>query len=232
VEADEEEPAVSAGERRTIARFPRNGAESLKVFVTDNLAAVIVGATLIGGSLDLDGSLRREVGGSDLGGLRDLGDTLGDSEVVVPLTAGLFAAGRATGPGRFRDMTYDLAQTQLLVTVLGVASKRLVGRERPNHRPLAFPSGHSYTWSATAVVVHHHYGAWAALPVAAVWGFTSLSRVANDTHHASDIVGGAVLGYLAARATTRANGAPSRKRLQVTPLVGHRQVGVVVALNP
>src|SRR5688572_25329921 len=145
-EQDDGDELATPAFRRSIGRLPRNSLDSLGVLFSQNAAAAIVGVTLTGASLDLDDPVRREVRGNDLGGLRDFGDRLGDSEVVAPLTLGLFAAGRVAGRGRFRDMTYDLLQAQLLVSVVGLTSKEIAHRERPNHGRRAFPSGHSYSW--------------------------------------------------------------------------------------
>lgn len=207
----------------------------------DNVAPFLVGGGLTGLSFALDDRVRPELQGSDLGGLQAFGDKIGDAEVVVSLTAGLFVAGRIAGNRRFRDMTYDLAQAQLVVSAIGVPMKTLVGRERPNgSNNRSFPSGHSYSWFAIATVVERHYGIWASLPAFGLWALTGLSRVANDAHHFSDMIGGAALGYLVARTTKRVNDAPlpgrvgpPPPRLQVTPWIPSRGrgVGVVVALE-
>jgi membrane-associated phospholipid phosphatase len=172
----------------------------------DNAAPFLVGGGLTAVSFALDDEVRTELSGSDLGGLQSFGDTVGDATVVAPLTGGLFVVGRFSGNQRFRDMTYDLAQAQIVTLAIGHAAKRLVGRERPNgSNRHSFPSGHSFGWFSIATVVERHYGIGAALPAFGIWALTSLSRVANDTHHFSDVIGGAALGYLVARTAARVN---------------------------
>lgn len=235
-------PAPTRDERRTLGRLPMNCLRNIGGLVSrDNVAPFLAGGGLAGLSFALDDRGRQELKGSDLGGLRSFGDKIGDAEVVISLTAGLFVAGRIAGNRRFRDMTYDLAQAQLVVSAIGAPLKALVGRGRPNgSNNRSFPSGHSYSWFAIATVVERHYGIWASLPAFGLWTLTGLSRVANDAHYVSDVIGGAALGYVVARTTKRVNDAPRPRRagpppprLQITPWIPSRGrgAGVVVALE-
>ena len=222
--------------RRTLARLPANLARgTVGLFAKDNLVPFVVGGSLTAAAFPFEDDVRSELRGSDLGGLQSFGDKIGDAVVVVPMTAGLFLAGRAVHAPRFRDMTYDLAQAQVATAVLGGALKRAVGRERPNgSNHHSFPSGHSYSWFATATVVERHYGLAVAAPVFALWGITATSRIANDTHYLGDVVAGAALGCLVARTTVRVNAAPEaprRAEWQVVPSLGrHRQASVRVSV--
>jgi undecaprenyl-diphosphatase len=87
--------------------------------------------------------------------------------------------------------------------------KMLVGRRRPipldDHphrlrqpRTSSFPSGHSSAGACAATLLTRDLGAapaWCALAGAVAW-----SRVHVGVHHASDAVGGALIGHLLARA--------------------------------
>ena len=233
------EPDATRDQRRTLGRLPVNWLRNIGGLASrDNAAPFLVGGGLTGLSFTLDDRVRAELKGRDLGGLKSFGDKIGDAEVVISLTAGLFVAGRIAGNRRFGDMTYDLAQAQLVVSAIGVPMKSLVGRERPNGSDnRSFPSGHSYSWFAIATVIERHYGIWASLPAFGLWALSSLSRIANDAHYFSDMIGGAALGYLVARTTKRVNDAPLHggvgpppPRLQVTPWIPSRGRGVGVVL--
>ena len=206
--------APASDGRRSLARLPANllrGTTGL--FAAENLVPFVAGAGATGLAFVVDDDVRAELRGSDLGGLQSFGDKIGDAEVVVPLTAGLFLAGRVAHNPRFRRMTYDFAQAQIETAVLGGAMKRIVGRERPNGtNNHSFPSGHSYSWFAMATVVERHYGLAVASPVFALWALTGASRIANDTHYLSDVVAGAALGFLVARTTVRVNDEPEAAR--------------------
>jgi membrane-associated phospholipid phosphatase len=197
------EKAPSRDGRRTLSRLPANLLRgTVGLFAAENLVPFTVGAGTTALAFVADDEVRSEMRGHDLGGLQSFGDKLGDVEVVVPLTAGLFLAGRAVHDTRFRNMTYDLAQAQITTTILGGSLKRIVGRERPNGTNAhSFPSGHSYSWFVMATVVERHYGMRVAGPVFALWALTGTSRLANDTHYVSDVVAGAALGLLVGRPT-------------------------------
>lgn len=87
-------------------------------------------------------------------------------------------------------------------TAIVTIMKYSFGRKRPggsqNH--LSFPSGHTAVAFATATSLTYSYG-WkvgvVAFPVATFVGF---SRLADDAHWGSDVVGGAFVGFIVARA--------------------------------
>lgn len=233
--------APSPDGRRTLLRLPVNILRNLGGLVsTDNAVPFLVGGALTAGSFALDDSVREHFEDHDLGGLQSFGDKLGDPEVVVPVTAGIFVIGRIAKNQRFRDMSYDFAQAQIAVGALGGLLKVSVRRERPNgSNTRSFPSGHSYSWFTSATVVERHYGFWAALPVYGLWAVVGLSRVENEAHYFSDVIGGAALGYLIGRTARRVNDAPTgdaegrRARLMVAPWVpaGDRGAGLLVRLE-
>ncbi len=203
----------------------------------DLAVPVLAGAGLTGVSFALDDSARAALSGNDLAGLRSFGNRIGAAEVVGPLAGSLFLAGRLSSNRRFREMTYDLAQSQLVVLGVGHALKRVVNRERPNGSDYSLPSGHSFAWSAMATVVERHYGVRAALPAIGLWAITSAARIASDEHYLSDVVAGAALGYLVARTTVRVNDAAlpgaASPQLHVAPMwdAGGRGVGLGLSLT-
>jgi len=223
---DAERGEPSRDGRRTLLRLPHNLARNVAGLVLpDNLVPLLGSAAVTAGSFALDDDVRDWFQEEEerLGGLHSFGDKLGDAEVVVPLTAGLFLAGRLAENQRFRDMTYDFAQAQIAAGLVGAGLKRAVGRERPNgSNDRSFPSGHSYSWFAAARIVDHHYGTLAALPAYGLWVLAAGSRLDNDSHYFSDAVAGAALGFLVARVAVRRNdeplpGGPASPQLSIAP---------------
>jgi len=78
--------------------------------------------------------------------------------------------------------------------------RRLPGVRRP--RTSSFPSGHAATAFGFATGVVQELPL-AGVPVAALAGLVSYSRVRTGMHHAGDVVGGAVVGMAAGVATRR-----------------------------
>ena len=87
-------------------------------------------------------------------------------------------------------------------TLVNFALKNIFSRPRPNNYDrLSFPSGHTMTSFMTATSLTYAYG-WKAAAVAyPVATFIGLSRLSDDAHWGSDVVAGAFVGILMARAS-------------------------------
>lgn len=116
------------------------------------------------------------------------------------------AKGRQRGPAR-RRAAQALAVAGISSVVLNTAVKQLVGRQRPEGslrvtgddtlwvRPpssSSFPSGHTLAAFTTAVMLAESPGE--LLIYTGFAATVAASRVYLQAHHASDVVGGAVLG--------------------------------------
>ncbi len=121
--------------------------------------------------------------------------------------------------GRRRRASFAVIYTGLVTPVVNLAVKRLVDRDRPSGsdsgHPLpvripktsSFPSGHTLSaWCAAALLVEDRRSAAGCYGMAAL---VSWSRVHARQHHGSDVVGGAVIGWMlgvAGRRVARALG--------------------------
>lgn len=108
------------------------------------------------------------------------------------------------GTQYYFDPSNGLSHVRALIAVTAVGSLLKFGfhRGRPNQANYySFPSGHTYNAFATATSLSYAYG-WKvgaiAFPLAAAVG---LSRISDDHHWFSDVVGGAFLGVIIGRAT-------------------------------
>ncbi len=100
-----------------------------------------------------------------------------------------------------RDNSYPHLRALVSTTIITSALKLSVGRERPDQSDhYSFPSGHSSSAFATATALSETYG-WKvgalAFPLAT---FVALSRLADNKHWLSDVVGGAFIGVWMGRA--------------------------------
>jgi hypothetical protein len=93
------------------------------------------------------------------------------------------------------------------------AIKYLSQKKRPgeSNDRLSFPSGHTSTAFASATVLTYSYGWKAAVMAYPLAILTGASRLADDAHWISDVVGGAFLGILFGRASSLDENEPQSK---------------------
>lgn len=126
------------------------------------------------------------------------GDLLGSGVAGVLIAGGqaLFDSDENNYQSHARALVYT--------TLITWTMKYSFGRQRPNgsdsHQ--SFPSGHTSTSFATATSLAYAYGWKAAVIAYPIAGFVGLSRLADDAHWASDLVGGAFVGFIVARASS------------------------------
>ena len=99
-----------------------------------------------------------------------------------------------------KDLVFCVGATTVVVEALKVMTQR----ERPNGVDrYSFPSGHASATFAAATAIEQQYGArlgWVAYAAAATVGY---SRIADNEHHFSDVVAGAVVGHVVSRSVLR-----------------------------
>jgi len=216
--------------RRTMGRLPANlGRGAIGVFSRDNLVPLLVGAAATGGASFLDDEVKE----SDEDGWGGSFETAGGPIYSTIFVAGMFTAGRLSHGKRFRAMTYDMLDAAVVSIAYTSVLKVAVGRERPNgENSYSFPSGHTSNAFALATVAEHHYGWKLGVPAYLLAGVMGASRLEQDKHWLSDVVGGAALGYIVGRTVVRVNGTPlesgahARATWRVSPIVGRHTRGL------
>ena len=199
--------------RRVGGRFlPNLGRNLVGVVSRDNLEPflIVAGVTGVGAFFDDDvqsyfGAERRAPW------LGDAGEQLGKPYIIVPMALALYGAGRLDHRHqRFRDATYDIAQLTVVAAAYTTVLKYATQRKRPDGSDkLAFPSGHTSNAFAWATIGAHYYGWKVAVPGYAVAGLVGVSRMEKNAHYLSDVLAGAGLGYLSARAVIRKDSEPT-----------------------
>ncbi len=214
------------GDRATLSRIPQNlGGNFLALFDTENLLPLVVGGAATGGIAFFDHDIRNgwgiRSGSSTMG---SIGGVAGGAAVMAPAIAGLFVLGRCAGDDRFRSFSYALAQSAILDEGFVEGLKYAVGRTRPNGSDNhSFPSGHASMAFMFATVGTEYYGWKAGLLGYSAATFIALSRSRENVHWASDLAGGATIGYLIGSTVSRRTGvAAHARRIVMTPIVDLR----------
>ena len=124
------------------------------------------------------------------------GDLLGSGIGGLVILGGqyLYDGKRENWKSHARALIYESS----LVFVM----KYAFGKQRPGGKSNyeSFPSGHTATAFATATALSYSYGWKAAVIAYPLAAFVAASRLSDDMHWGSDVVGGAFLGTLVARA--------------------------------
>jgi membrane-associated phospholipid phosphatase len=226
---------VSDDGRRTVARLPVNLVRAtVGVFNPANLTPVIIGSALTGVAAVYDGPIAEAVNDPD----STLGprlETVGAPRWSGVVVGALFVGGRFARGTRFRAASYDWLEAYLVNTGYTEVLKDLVGRTRPNRQDdTSFPSGHASNAFALAAVADGHFGWKVAAPAYAAAGLIAVSRLQQNAHYLSDVLGGATLGYIVGRTVVRVNNRPrssGNTRVNVSPVVGRNTRGVVLRVE-
>lgn len=215
----------------TFRAFPRSLASNgVGLIARQNLLPLLVGSALTLTARGLDDEAQGALA-NHASGVGDVGDFMGNRFVVTGSVVGLFVTGQLVPEGRFRDVTFDLAQGYVINGVLTAILKRSVGRMRPDGtNSRSFPSGHTSMSFAFATVLGYHMGLKVAIPAGAVATFIGASRIEHNAHYLSDVVAGATLGYIVGRTVTAhvGRGNAAQRALRVSPVLVTGGGGVMV----
>ena len=121
-----------------------------------------------------------------------------------------------------------------LTGITTVVMKQSFARERPNQaNHQSFPSGHTSSAFATATSLSYAYGWKAGVPAFAMAAWTGLSRLADDDHWLSDVVGGAFVGIIWGRAGffSVENERETAANFSFLPYISSRSSGFSLALT-
>jgi len=150
----------------------------------------------------------RSVGGDNLA---DAWSRMGTPLVYGPVTLGLIAGGLISKDRAVTKSGFRLAFALALAGVADQGLKAVVGRERPNlndgafdfdpgHIDAAFPSGHTtMAFAMAASLADDVHPTWAKVGLYGLATGVAVSRVYQQQHWVSDVIGGAALGIASAK---------------------------------
>jgi len=130
---------------------------------------------------------------------------VGAFKVQSSVALATYGLARATGHRRTAVAAGQILRAQLVSQSTTEALKRMTRRRRPDGGSrLSFPSGHTAASFATATVLNEEFGWRVGVLGYLAAGWVAASRVQVERHYLSDVVAGAAIGIIGARAVIEA----------------------------
>lgn len=207
--------------------------------VTGGIVAGIVGLSFA------DRAIRHELAPHRHDAVRDAADGisyLGNGGVLFGLNAGAVVVGEgikeSSGNARLLDAALVATEAQLLTAAFSEGFAYSTARSRPadSNDPFtfkfgrdSFPSAHASQAFAVAAVISDRFDQPAGAIAYGLAGLVGLSRLVQDKHWASDVVGGAALGWAIGHFLSARHSAP-HKYLDFFPFAdpGSKTYGLVL----
>ncbi len=156
----------------------------------------------------------------------DLAGVLGNPGLHFALAAAGYYYGANFGDTK----TYKVSKTLFNALIINGLSTMLLkvsaNTEAPNGENLAWPSGHASSSFCLAAVLDTYYGHKVGIPLYLLAGFVGFERMDDREHHFSDVLFGAVLGYVIGKTVAEGH-SPEILGGKVLPYSTPNEAGVV-----
>jgi hypothetical protein len=173
------------------------------LFSRKNLKPLLIGTAATLAFVPFDRRISDAARG-DFPELGDSGKVIGSPAAFASLTGGLLVAVPMTKSVRYRSFVFSETQALALTNAQVFALKPIVRRTRPDASDnYSFPSAHAANIFALATVAGHYYGKKVGIPLYIVACLVAASRVERGSHFPSDVIFGAMLGYISVRTAIR-----------------------------
>jgi membrane-associated phospholipid phosphatase len=207
------------------------------------------GTSIVGGGVVFlvmfDDRIQEQVQSNTTERRRSIADdvaTLGDAQTVYVSALATWGIGKAIRHEGTAETGRALIESLVFAELLGKVAKGLFGRERPSSGEAldffedgsAFPSGHTWRVFVVATVLAERHGkvaAWIGYPIATLVG---LARIEQNVHWASDVLAGAALGHVVAKAVVRrreGRASARQGRVRFSPMFDTERATYGVALT-
>lgn len=159
----------------------------------------------------------------------EFGDGMGNA--ILPLTASAicYSIGRLRYFPHLISFSSDLLSAQAINGLLTLGLKATINRKRPDGAPYSCPSGHSSAAFTSAGVIYHYFGAFWGLPAYFAATYVGLSRLQENKHYLTDVIGGAVLGSYVAYKVTHRRG--QKSGYSISPLITDKAFGARLVIS-
>jgi len=144
-------------------------------------------------------------------GHRQLGDAdepiqlLGHPGVHFGAAGVLWLGSTLTKDMETHEFSQALAQALAVNGLTTIALKVAANTRTPDDERFGWPSGHTSSAFTVAAVINEYYGPLAGLPSLALAGLVGYQRIDSRVHDFSDVVFGAMLGYIVGSSVARDN---------------------------
>lgn len=165
-----------------------------------------MGASIAIRESGVDDAIRRRTRGH-----RQLGDfdepiqLLGNPGTHFAATGVLWLTSTLTQDVKQHEVAKSLTQALAVNGVTTLLLKAAANTRAPDGEPYAWPSGHTSSAFTVAAVLNEYYGPWVGVPSLALAGLVGYQRLDSRVHDFSDVVFGAVLGYVVGSSIARDN---------------------------
>jgi hypothetical protein len=170
----------------------------------ENLFWVGVGTVSAAAAHPFDTTTNANLAGPTWNKIFAPGAVMGQSYVLFPVAAAVYAFGRIEDQPKVSHMGSDLIQSLAIAELITQSLKYTVRRERPDGSGAnSFPSGHAAGTMAFATALERHLNWRWWLPAYSFASYVAISRLHDNVHYLSDVMAGSAVGIIAGRTVTR-----------------------------
>ena len=168
------------------------------------LLTATMGASVAIRETGVDDTVRRRTHGH-----RQLGDfdepiqLLGNPATHFAGAGVLWLTSALTKDAKEHELARSLTQALAVNGATTLVLKAATNTRTPDNERFGWPSGHTSSAFTVAAVLNEHYGPWVGVPSLALAGLVGYQRLDSRVHDFSDVVFGAMLGYVVGTSIAR-----------------------------
>lgn len=157
----------------------------------------------------------------------EAGEVIGSGSLQGAASLALYASGKALRRDGLAAYGSDLFSAQAISSFVAATLKVATARTRPDGAPYSFPSGHSTVSFATAGVIWKRSGFIPGSIAELLASYIAVSRLQENKHYITDLIGGCVLGnYVAFLVTRDSHG---DKDIVLSPSFSNNNLGLLLS---
>jgi len=168
------------------------------------LLTVTMGASVAIRGTDVDDTVRRRIHRhQQLGDFDEPIQILGNPGTHFAATGVLWLSSTLMKDAKQHEVAKALTQALAVTGASTLLLKVAANTRAPDNEPFAWPSGHTSSSFTVAAVLNEYYGPWVGVPSFALAGLVGYQRLDSRVHDFSDVVFGAMLGYVVGTSIAR-----------------------------